>query len=231
MAHNFSTVFAGLHSPDIPYLSYATMQTVIDLSDGSSYLEAAISCSDDEERCRHPEKRKRRGAHRTKTTKASINPTSTDPSTIVLRARLESLPQELYDDIYNLTFTVDSICRGKDQIKQQDLQILQVNRATRHRLLPEFFAGGLRTEYNASMSKPHPRFPLWIEEFPDFHKPLINNFECHCEYEASIFAWQAATEPHRKTREKEIMKVLLHRGFCVKRGGWQGRVRAVFLDD
>ncbi|KJX92206.1 hypothetical protein TI39_contig5891g00006 [Zymoseptoria brevis] len=205
------------------------MQTVTDLSDGSSYIESAIACPSDEEMCRHPEKRKRRGAHHTKTTKALITPIST--STIMLRAHLESLPQELYDDIHNLTFTVDSICRGKDQIKRQDLQILQVNRATRHRLLPEFFARGLRTEYNASMSKPHPKFPLWIETFPDFHKPLIDNFECHCEYEASIFSFQAAIEPHRKTREKEIMKVLLHRGFCVKRGGWQGRVRAVFLDD
>ncbi|EGP84381.1 unnamed protein product [Zymoseptoria tritici ST99CH_1A5] len=231
MAHNFSTVSAGPHHEDYSYMLYATRQTVTDLSDGSSYLETAISCFHEEERCRHPEKDTRRGVHRTKTTKASIPPTSADPSTIALRAHLESLPQELYDDIYNLTFTVDSICRGKDQITQQDLQILQVNRATRHRLLPDFFAGGLKTEYNVSMSKPDPKFPLWIMEFPDFHKPLIDNFECHCEYEASIFAWRASTETHRKTREKEIMKVLLHRGFCVKDGGWQGCVRAVFLDD
>ncbi|SMR58525.1 unnamed protein product [Zymoseptoria tritici ST99CH_1A5] len=129
-------------------------------------------------------------------------------SALEIRTGLKMLPQELRDQIQDLTFTVDWICREEKDITQQDMNILQIDHASRSRLAPLFFAGGLRLEWQG------PSFGLqcWLESFPAAFKPLIDNFDC-------------------RKLEDVLMRRLLRSVFCAGDWEWNGRVCVTFTDD
>ncbi|EGP84380.1 uncharacterized protein MYCGRDRAFT_95742 [Zymoseptoria tritici IPO323] len=147
-----------------------------------------------------------------------------DLSTIALCTNLQSLPQELYDRIYELTFTVDSYCRRENQVTKAELSMLQVDHTTRKRLAPLFFAGGIKLEKLMSLSAQ--AFPSWMRGFPEHLKHLIHNFKC-------TFAWSHPShgEGYRAFLEYRMLEELLKHGFCAKDTGWQGRIKVFFSED
>ncbi|KAK4494304.1 hypothetical protein PRZ48_014602 [Zasmidium cellare] len=62
-------------------------------------------------------------------------------NTATLRQRLEALPQELYDEIYDLTFTPDGGTRNISDTYRPPAQ-LQVSRATRLQFSKAYFGDG-----------------------------------------------------------------------------------------
>ncbi|SMQ54092.1 unnamed protein product [Zymoseptoria tritici ST99CH_3D1] len=64
------------------------------------------------------------------------------PTAESLREALESLPQELYKMVYDLTFTVKTGARDITSQKLNDLKLLRVDRASRKKYAETYYGGG-----------------------------------------------------------------------------------------
>jgi len=119
-----------------------------------------------------------------------------------LQRLLQSLPQELYDIIFDLTFTVDNAVLHVNS-SYKPAATLQVSRATRAMIAPEYYARRI-------ICYGEQRLPRFVRSLPDKHiaymnqvllsrKPKLRSFMASLE--------RVASKIQRRSKPRDVLRM------------------------
>lgn len=111
----------------------------------------------------------------------------TTPSVDDLRRGLESLPQELYDQILKATFTADLEPRDLRNLEamRQNLKFLHISSSTRALYATTYYGSGAVFEFAQDHGAPR-ALKLWLRSLPVSHRDLLG--QVHIVWDGSAIA-------------------------------------------